>query len=71
MHPVLLTQRDQRPFLTILSREEDIAGFPSYTSCGKVASCAKPARLSLGSELEMLELLSGRDFSRELNAPPV
>jgi len=71
MHPVLLTQRDRRPFLTLLSREDDAAGFASHTPCGKVASCAKPARFSLGMELEMLKLISGRDFSRELNAPPV
>ena len=71
MHPVLLTQRYRRSLLTILAAEEDVAGFASHTPCGKHAQCAKPARLSLGAELEMLGLISGRDFFGELNAPSI
>ncbi|MEJ6582072.1 MAG: DUF3109 family protein [Akkermansiaceae bacterium] len=69
MHPVLLTQRDRRPFLTILSPEDDVAGFASNTPCGMAATCSKPARLSMAAELKMLESISGRNFSGELNAP--
>ncbi|YCM44205.1 DUF3109 family protein [Verrucomicrobiaceae bacterium 227] len=69
MHPVLLTQREQRPVLTILSRDDDRQGFASHTPCGQVRSCQKPSRLALGMELEMLEAISGRGFSKELNAP--
>ena len=71
MHPVLLTQRDRRSFLTILASEEDSKGFASNTPCGMARSCVEPARSCLGMELEMLELISGRDFSRELNAPSI
>lgn len=71
MHPVLLTRRDRRSFLTILAAEEDSSGFASQTPCGRHSLCAKPARLSLGAELEMLGLISGRDFSGEINAPSI
>ena len=71
MHPVLLTRRERRPVLTILSDAEDSQKFASLTSCGRASACAQPARLSLGMELKMLSQLSGRDFGGELNAPSI
>lgn len=71
MHPILLARREGRPLLTILSREEDKAGFASHTHCGRVDECSRPAREGLSMELEMLELLSGRNFVAELNAPSI
>ncbi len=70
LHPVLITRKKERPVLTLLSREEDKAGFASHTPCGKFREGAAPARESLGMELKMLGVISGRDFYGELNAPP-
>ena len=70
MHPLLLKREGDRPILTIVSREKDAAGFASFTPCGKAAAGALPAREALGMELEMLGEISGRNFYRELNAPP-
>ena len=70
MHPLLLAQKDGRPILTIVSPENDTVGFASATPCGKVSAGAEPARKALGMELKMLSEVSGRDFYRELNAPP-
>lgn len=70
MHPLILKNDDERPLLTLLSREQDRAGFATYTPCGKSQVTASPARESLKMELEMLGAISGRDFYGELNAPP-
>ncbi len=70
MHPLLLKRESGRPILTIVSREEDSAGFASFTPCGKAGLGAAPAREALEMELKMLGEISGRDFYRELNAPP-
>jgi len=70
LHPLLLKRESDRPVLTIVSRERDVAGFASFTSCGKAALGAPPAREALAMELKMLGEISGRDFYRELNAPP-
>ncbi|MFT6862324.1 MAG: hypothetical protein ACJAVK_000882 [Akkermansiaceae bacterium] len=70
LHPLLLKRGSDRPVLTIVSREGDVAGFASFTSCGKAALGAPPAREALAMELKMLGEISGRDFYRELNAPP-
>ncbi|HBE96191.1 MAG TPA: hypothetical protein DDW68_03345 [Verrucomicrobiales bacterium] len=69
MHPVLLTQRNDRPLLTILSSSQDRKQFASMTPCGREEAVASSARVSLKSELEMLSGIAGRDFLRELNAP--
>ena len=69
MHPLLLSHKEGRPFLTLVTREEDRKGFASHTPCGQISKDAQSARLSLKSELEMLTRLSGRDFFAELNAP--
>lgn len=71
MHPVLLTQQSGRPLLTILSREDDRAGFASHTPCGNSEGCTEPARSVMGMELDMLGRISGRDFLKELNAPSI
>lgn len=70
MHPLILKNEGGRPLLTLLSRGQDDAGFASFTPCGRSKSTAAPARESLKMELEMLGAISGRDFYRELNAPP-
>ena len=70
MHPVLVQQRDGRPWVTILSKEEDEAGFASATPCGMVRVDAPPARVSLGMELKALGALAGRDFYSQVNASP-
>jgi len=70
LHPVLITRKNARPVLTVLSRQKDEAGFASHTPCGKFREDAAPARESLGMELKMLGEISGRDFYGELNAPP-
>ena len=69
MHPVLLNQREGRPFLTIRGAENDEAGFASQTPCGRLTQDADPARETLAAELEMLSRISDRDFVAELNAP--
>ncbi len=69
MHPVLLMQRNDRPFLTILSSSQDRKQFASMTPCGREEAAASSARVSLKRELEMLSRIAGRDFVRELNAP--
>lgn len=70
MHPVVLRQREGRPVLTVLSREEDSDRFASDTHCGRREPAGLPAWKSLRSELETLGVLSGRDFYGELSAPP-
>ena len=70
LHPVLLSQREGRAFLTIRAREDDESGFASHTPCGRATEGAPPAKESLAMELKMLGDLSGRDFYGELNAPP-
>lgn len=70
LHPLLLKRENDRPLLTILTRDRDQAQFASFTPCGKAAEDAAPAREALGMELKMLGEISGRDFYRELNAPP-
>jgi hypothetical protein len=69
MHPVLLTQRNDRPLLTILSYSQDRKQFASMTPCGREEAAASSARVGLKGELEMLSGIAGRDFLRELNAP--
>ena len=71
MHPLLLVQREGRPVLTILASSEDRKGFASKTPCGQQDKDAPPARVSLNAELEMLSLISGRDFVGEINAPEI
>lgn len=71
MHPVLLTQRDGRPLLTILSTGQDHLAFASHTPCGREEEAAELARINLKTELEMLSRISGRDFPGELNAPGI
>lgn len=70
LHPLLLQKREGRPVLTIVAREDDKAGFASFTPCGQAVAHASPAREVLGMELKMLREISGRDFYGELNAPP-
>ena len=71
MHPVLLTQLDDRPYLTILGSGQDRLQFASNTPCGREEESADEARISLKGELEMLARISGRDFVSELNAPGI
>ena len=70
MHPLILKTEAGRPLLTLLSRGEDEAGFATFTQCGRSKVGAPPARESLKMELEMLGLISGRNFHGELNGPP-
>jgi hypothetical protein len=70
MHPLILKTEVGRPLLTLLSRGEDEAGFATFTQCGRSKVGAPPARESLKMELEMLGLISGRNFHGELNGPP-
>ena len=70
LHPLLITRRDGRFFLTIRSPEEDKGRFASDTPCGAEVVSGSPARVALGMELKMLGELSGRDFHGELNASP-
>ena len=70
MHPLLLKVDGGRPYLTLLSKADDGKRFASETPCGRVEEDGLPARQVLRSELEMLREISGRDFYRELNAPP-
>ena len=70
MHPLTLKAEAGRPLLTLLSRSEDEAGFATFTQCGRSKVGAPPARESLKMELEMLGLISGRNFHGELNGPP-
>ncbi len=70
MHPLILKTEAGRPLLTLLSRGEDEAGFATFTQCGRLKVGAPPARESLKMELEMLGLISGRNFHGELNGPP-
>lgn len=70
MHPLILRTEDERPILTVLSQKEDKKRFASLTPCGRQAHEGVAAREVLRRELEMLGALSGRDFYRELNAPP-
>lgn len=69
LHPLLISRKDGRPFLTLLSRANDDQAFATHTPCGKYQQGAPPARESLAMELRMLGDLSGRDFYGELNAP--
>lgn len=71
MHPLLVSERDGRPLLTLRHPEKDEANFATHTPCGKLTEGADPARVTLKMELEMLTEISGRDFVRELNAPRV
>lgn len=71
MHPLLVSERDGRPVLTIRHPENDETNFAAQTPCGKWTADSDPARMSLKMELEMLSEISGRDFLRELNAPSV
>ena len=70
MHPLILKTEAGRPLLTLLSRGEDEAGFATFTQCGRSKVGAPPARESLKMELEMLGLISGRNFHGELNGSP-
>lgn len=70
MHPIILKNEGDRPLLTVISREQDQARFPSHTPCGRAQEGVSPARESLKMELMMLKEISGRDFYGELNAPP-
>ena len=69
MHPILLERREGRPVLTLRKVEDDTKGFASQTPCGRLREGADPARLTLSTELEMLDAISGRQFFAELNAP--
>jgi hypothetical protein len=70
MHPLVLKKREDRVVLTLLSAKEDTAQFASFTPCGRSRNDGVPARECFRAELEMLREISGRDFYRELNAPP-
>jgi|GEM_PF-5156059 len=69
MQSVLLTQRNDRPLLTILSSSQDRKQFANMTPCGREEAAASSAKVSLKSEIEMLSGIAGRDFLRELNTP--
>lgn len=71
MHPLLVSERDGRPLLTLRHPEKDETNFATHTPCGKLKEGAEPARVTLKMEFEMLSEISGRDFLRELNAPGV
>lgn len=70
MHPLILRNEAGRPLLTLLSRDQDKAGFATFTPCGRSEASAPPARESLKMELEMIGAISGRKFYSELNGPP-
>jgi len=71
MHPVLVKIVNGRPLLTVVSADADSKKFASCTPCGTLGEGGTPARETLKAELEMLTLISGRDFLRELDAPSV
>lgn len=71
MHPLLVSEGEGRPVLTIRHPENDETNFATHTPCGKLTAGAEPARLTLKMELEMLAEISGRDFLSELNAPSI
>lgn len=71
LHPLLVTEKEGRPLLTVRKPEGDETNFATHTPCGKLTEGAEPARVTLKMELDMLAEISGRDFLRELNAPSV
>ncbi|WP_396255722.1 hypothetical protein [Haloferula sp. A504] len=73
MHPLLLRQRDGRPFLTLATPQGDPAaapgypGFGSFTPCGMPCDEGEAAWKTLRGELEMLGQLAGRNLIAELS----
>jgi hypothetical protein len=74
MHPLLLRQREGRPFLTLARPGADPAagpgypGFGSCTPCGMEAAGGDPAWRTLRGELGLLGTIGGRDLVGELGA---